>query len=130
MSSQPLSSWWKRCMERMSAEHCSWVRQGWLGVKVWWMYKKERGRERLVGVPLYGFAPHIQRGMMGGQSETHQRWRLVTVNGILNFFPHLRFAAHSFTGFFRKASDVVICILSIEVCLRATLGTLLFSILY
>lgn len=32
MSSQPLSTWWKRCMERMSAEHCSKVRQGSLGV--------------------------------------------------------------------------------------------------
>lgn len=30
---------------------------------------KERGRVRLVGVPLYGSAPHIHRGMMGGQSE-------------------------------------------------------------
>lgn len=68
MSSQPLSSWWKRCMERMSAEHCSKVRQGWLGVWVWWMYKKERGRVRLVGVPLYGCARHMQRGTMGGQS--------------------------------------------------------------
>ncbi|MEQ2205337.1 hypothetical protein XENOCAPTIV_019388, partial [Xenoophorus captivus] len=34
MSSQPLSSWWKRCMDRMSAEHCSKVKQGWLGVWV------------------------------------------------------------------------------------------------
>lgn len=37
MSSQPLVCWWKRCMERMSAEHCSKVRQGWLGLAVWWM---------------------------------------------------------------------------------------------
>lgn len=69
MSSQPLSSWWKRCMERMSAEHCWKVRQGWLGVEVWWMYMYDRGRERFVGVPLYGCAPHMQRGMIGGQSE-------------------------------------------------------------
>lgn len=71
MSSQPLTSWWKCCMERMSAEHCWKVRQGWLGVCVWWMYMKERGRDRLVGVPLYGSAAHMQRGMMGGQPETH-----------------------------------------------------------
>lgn len=69
MSSQPLSSWWKRCMERMSAEHCWKVRQGWPGVKVWWMYMYDMGRERFVGVPLYGCAPHMQRGMIGGQSE-------------------------------------------------------------
>lgn len=36
------------------------------------MNMKDRGRERLVGLPLYGFAPHIQRGMMGGQSETDE----------------------------------------------------------
>lgn len=69
MSSQPLSSWWKRCMERMSAAHCLKVRQGWLGWKVWWIYRWKRGRERFVGVPLYGFASHMQRGIIGGQSK-------------------------------------------------------------
>lgn len=56
-------------MERMSAAHSWKVRQGLLGEWVWWMYMKESGRDRLVGVPMYGFAPHMQRGMMGGQSE-------------------------------------------------------------
>lgn len=64
-------------MERMSAAHCSKVRQGWLGVEVWWMNRWERGRERFVGVPLYGFAPHMQRGIIVGHSETDwvQSWK-------------------------------------------------------
>lgn len=56
-------------MERMSAAHCLKVRQGWLGSKVWWMKRWERGRERFVGVPLYGSASHMQRGIIGGQSK-------------------------------------------------------------
>ena len=69
MSAQPCVSWWKRCIERMSAAQRLKLVQGGAGKYVWCTYKNPSGSFSGVGRPWYGAAPQRQRGWMAGHPE-------------------------------------------------------------